>query len=174
MTRLGTEFLFVVTTARDFTRNLRRSIRSYQDADGERTAVVLATSRPVSGRERLNLRSQIRREFGVELLDVHDRETFVGLLAEDPPWRIRLLRLSRGPAGALTREFQRDHADLPLGSVGRDAEFEALDSATGDLIVFGEPGPGSPSCSNNSARITTGAGWSAITTSRCPNWPTRS
>lgn len=109
----GTQFQFVVTTAQDFTRNLRSSIRSYQGADGERNAVVLATSRPVSGRERLNLRSQIKKEFGVELLDVHDRETFVGLLAEDPPWRIKLLHLSRGPAGTLTREFQREHADLP-------------------------------------------------------------
>ncbi|MDE2989425.1 MAG: hypothetical protein OXT70_15445 [Chloroflexota bacterium] len=141
-THKGTQFLFVVTTARDFTRNLRRSIRSYQDADGERIAVVLATSRPVSGRKRLNLRVQIENEFDVELLDVHDRETFVGLLAEDPPWRLKLLRLSRGPAGALTREFQRDHADLPLDPVGRDAEFEVLDRATGDLIVFGEPGAG--------------------------------
>lgn len=141
-THEGTQFLFVVTTAQDFTRNLRRSIRSYKDADGERTAVVLATSRPVSGRERLNLRSQIKEEFGVELLDTHDCETFVGLLAEDPPCRIKLLRLSRGPAGALTRVFQRDHADLPLGLIGRDAELEALGSADGDLLVFGAPGVG--------------------------------
>lgn len=138
----GTQFLFVATTQADFARNLRGSIKSYLHAGGERRAVVLATNRVVFGRRRLELPAQIKEEFGVELLDIHEREAFVELLAGDPLWRVKLLDLARGPAGALTREFQRAHADLPLGLVARDAELEALGSADGDLVVFGAPGAG--------------------------------
>ncbi|MDE0101206.1 MAG: ATP-binding protein [Bryobacterales bacterium] len=141
-TREGKEFLFVVTTEEDPARNLRNSIKSYQDAAGDRTSVVLATNRVVTGRSQLTLPAKLKEELGVDLLDIHERETFVELLAEHPHWRKELLGLSRGPAGALTRQFQRDNADLRLGLIGRDDELQALSGASGDLIVFGVPGVG--------------------------------
>ncbi|MDE2744739.1 MAG: hypothetical protein OXI41_01965 [Chloroflexota bacterium] len=141
-THEGTTFLFVVTTAKDFSRNLRRSISSYQDAGGDLQAVVLATSRPVSGRRRLELPTDIKEEFGVEVLEILEQESFVELLSEHPAWCKRLLNLTHGPVGALTRRFQRVHADLSLGLIGRDAELQALIGASGDLIVFGWPGAG--------------------------------
>ena len=138
----GTEFLLVVTTAENFTRNLRDNITSYQDAGGNRQAVVLATSRVVPGRTQLELPAKIKEEFGVDLIEIHEREAFVDLLADHPSWRRELLGLTSGPASALTRQFQRDHADLALGLIGREDELQALSEASGDLIVFGLPGVG--------------------------------
>lgn len=138
----GTEFLFVVTTAENVTRNLRDSITSYQNRGGDRQAVVLATSRKISGRIQLELPAKIKEEFGIELLEIHEREAFVDLLAAHPAWRRELLGLTSGPASALTRQFQRDHADLALSLIGRDDELHALSKAGGDLIVFGLPGVG--------------------------------
>ena len=138
----GTEFLFVVTTAEDFTRNLRDSLTSYRGAGGDRQVVVLATSRVVSGRIQQELPAKIKEEFGIELLEIHEREAFVELLADHPEWRKELLGLTSGPVGALTRQFQRDHADLAIGLIGRDDELQTLSTARGDLIVSGLPGVG--------------------------------
>ena len=134
--------MLVVTTAGDFTRNLRNSLTSYRNAGGDRQAVVLATSRAVSGRTQLELPAKIKGEFGVELLETHEREAFVELLAEHLAWRRVLLGLTSGPASALIREFQRAHAELDLGLIGRDDELQTLSTATGDLIVSGLPGVG--------------------------------
>ena len=138
----GTEFLFVVTTAEDFTRNLRDSLTSYRNAGGDLHAVVLATSRVVFGRLQQELPAKIQEEFGVELLEIHEQEAFVELLADHPAWRKELLGLTGGPVGALTRQFQRDHADLAIGLIGRDDELQTLSTASGDLIVSGLPGVG--------------------------------
>lgn len=138
----GTEFLLVVTTAEDFTRNLRDSLTSYRNAGGDRHAVVLATSRVVSGRLQQELPAKIQEEFGVDLLEIHEQEAFVELLADHPAWRKELLGLTGGPVGALTRQFQRDHADLAIGLIGRDDELQTLSTASGDLIVSGLPGVG--------------------------------
>ena len=141
-TRDGTKFVLVVTTRRDYGRNLRESLRSYRQAGGSLWAVVLATSRPVSGRQRINLTKKILDDFGIELLAIHDQTKFVDLLCDSPAWRRKLLPAVSAPVSALTRDFSRAFSDLSLGLVGRDGEQEQLFAATGDIIVSGVPGVG--------------------------------
>lgn len=141
-TETGTKFFLVATTSADYAQNLRKSIRSYLDAGGDRRAVVLATTRVVSGRRLLQLPQQIEEEFGVSLLAIHHQETFVELLAEHSTWRQDLLDLTAGPVTGLTRRFQRLHTDLALGLVGRATEVHSLLEAAGDLVVYGLPGVG--------------------------------
>ena len=114
----GTQFILVVTTQRTYAANLRKSLQSHRAAGGDSRAVVLATSRTVSGRKRVSLPGEIHSEFGLELLEIHDRETFVDLLHDNPTVRRKLLPRISAPVSALTRNFHRAHADLSLGLVG--------------------------------------------------------
>ena len=141
-TQDGTKFVLVVTTQRNYSANLRKSLRSYQRAGGDLRAVVFATSRSVSGQMRTSLPKKIAAEFDTKLLAIHDQAKFVDLLYDSPAWRRKLLPAVSAPVSALTRDFSRAFSDLSLGLVGRDVEQEQLLAATGDVIVSGVPGVG--------------------------------
>ena len=137
----GTGFFLAATTAKDYRRNLFKSVKSHLKAGGERRAVVLATSRSVSGQTREKLRRDLREKTGFHLIDVHDRGDFAQLLYEHPQWRKDLLSVP-GVAGALSRfpATSRPTPTIPL--TGRDDELEALRATEGDLLILGKAGIG--------------------------------
>ena len=137
----GTRFFLAATTAKDYRRNLFKSVKSHLKAGGERRAVVLATSRSVSGQTREKLRRDLREKTGFHLIDVHDRGDFAQLLYDHPKWRKDLLNV-RGVAGALSRfpATSRPTPTIPL--TGRDDELDALRATEGDLLILGKAGIG--------------------------------
>ena len=137
----GTRFFLAATTAKDYRRNLFKSVNSHLKAGGERRAVVLATSRSVSGQEREKLRSALREKTGFYLLDVHDRGDFAHLLYRHPQWRKDLLGV-HGVAGALSRFPATSRPTPAISLVGRNDELEALRTADGDLLILGKAGIG--------------------------------
>ena len=131
----------MVTTSKDFVRNLRESVKSYVKAGGPCRTVVFATSRAVTGKRRLDLVKELSRRWSVELRYVHDRSEFVRLLYETPRWRKELLGIE-GSARALS-QFPIHRRPTPaISLVGRDEDLERLRQATGDLVVVGKPGVG--------------------------------
>ena len=136
--RLG---FIVSTTDRDYSRNLRNSVKSHLEAAGERRVVVLATTRPVSGQRREKLKHELQEDFGFTLHDVHDQGEFVNLFYRNPQWCKDLLGVL-GVAGALTRIPLNGRQAPAIPLIGREAELEQLRSALGDLIVVGKPGIG--------------------------------
>ena len=135
------EFILVVTTARDFARNLRESVEHYVRAESSCRAVVLATSREVSIDRRRKLDEELSQKWGVRLWAVHDRDEFVRLLYDNPRWRKELLDIA-GAARALSR-FPAFRGPAPaLSLIGRDDDLERLQRTTGDVVLVGRPGVG--------------------------------
>ena len=137
----GTPFFLAATTAQNYRRNLFKSAKSHLEAGGERRAVVLATTRGVSGQTREKLRRDLRDKTGLRLIDVHDQGDFAQLLYDHPKWRKDLLNV-RGVAGALSRfpATSRPTPTIPL--TGRDDELDALRATEGDLLILGKAGIG--------------------------------
>ena len=135
------EFVLVATTAQDFVRNLRQSVRSHLDADGPGRRFVFATTREVTMKRRLELAEELRRRWGVELWAVHDRGDFVRMLYDHPQWRKDLLGVA-GAAKALSRFPANSRPTHPIPLIGRDADLQRLQAVTGDLLLVGRPGVG--------------------------------
>ena len=137
----GTPFFLVATVQENARGNLEGNVKSHIDAGGNRRAVVFATTRPISGRRRIEMGNHLRDRFGVRLVEVHDRADFVGRLYRNAAWRRELLRVP-GEARALSRlpATRRPTPEIPL--VGRDEEVERLKAIEGDLVVVGKPGIG--------------------------------
>ena len=135
------EFVLVATTAQDFARNLRQSVRSHLDADGPGRRFVFATTREVTMKRRLELAEELHRRWGVELWAVHDRGDFVRLLNDHPQWRKDLLGVA-GAAKALSRFPANSRPTPAVPLIGRDADLERLQAVTGDLLLVGKPGVG--------------------------------
>ncbi len=135
------DFILVATTEKDFARNLRRSIQSHLNAGGPAQRFVFATTREVTAKRRLDLRDELRSKWDVELWAVYDRGDFVQLLYRCSRWRRDLLGVA-GSAKALSRfpATSRPTPAVPL--IGRDADLERLQAATGDLLLVGRPGGG--------------------------------
>ena len=130
----GTPIFLIATVEEDARGNLERNIKSHIDAGGERRAVVFATTRPISGRRRIELASRLREEFGVRLVEVHERGDFAARLYRNPRWRRELLGVP-GEARALSRlpATRRPTPEIPL--IGRDQELEQLQAVGGDLLL---------------------------------------
>ena len=137
----GRRGFIVSTTERDYARNLRKSVKSYLKAGGERRVVVFATTRRISGQMREKLKRELANEQGFTLHDVHDQGEFADLLYRNSKWRRDLLGVP-GVAGALTRIPLIAPLAPPMPLIGRKDELEQLRSAQGDLIVVGKPGIG--------------------------------
>ena len=177
----GTPFFLVATVQRDARDNLDRNVKSHIDAGGERRAAVFATSRPISGRVRIDLGNRLRDRFSVRLAEVHDRADFVGRLYRNAAWRRELLGV-RGEARALSRlpATRRPTPEIPL--VGRDEEVEQLKAIEAISSLSESPASGRRSCFSNWWRTTGGsstmAGTSAslrmpyATCSRRESWST--
>lgn len=137
----GERFFLVSTVGEDVRGNLWRNVKSHIDAGGELRTVVLATSREVGGRRRIELQNALLEEFGVRLADVHDRADFVQLLYGDPRWCKDLLGVA-GLAKALTRVPATRRPTPGIRLIGRDTDLALLRAAEGDLVIAGKPGIG--------------------------------
>ena len=137
----GTRFFLAATTAQNYRRNLLKSAESHLKAGGDRRAVVLATTRKVTGQAREDLRRDLEDQTGLRLVDVHDQGGFAQLLYDHPQWTKDLLGVP-GVAGALSRfpATSRPTPTIPL--TGRDDELNALRATEGDLLVLGKAGIG--------------------------------
>ena len=136
----GPDFVLVATTAKDYRRNLRKSVRRHLDAGGPARAFVLATTQEVTGESRLRLRDAVGR-WGAELRAIHDRGDFEQLLYRSPRWRRELLGVTRS-ASALSRFPASARASSSIPLIGRDTELAQLRSAGGDIVLAGKPGAG--------------------------------
>lgn len=137
----GECFFLVSTVDEDVRGNLRKNVQSHIDAGGELRTVVLATSREVRGRRRLELQRALLDDFGVRLADVHDRADFIQLLYGNPRWCKDLLEVA-GLARALTRLPASRRPTPEIRLIGRDADLAVLRGAAGDLVISGKPGIG--------------------------------
>lgn len=137
----GERFFLISTVDEDVRGNLRKNVKSHIDAGGELRTVVLATSREVRGRRRLELQHALQDDFGVRLADVYDRADFVQLLYGNPQWCKDLLGVA-GLARALTRLPASRRPTPAIRLIGRDADLAGLRGAAGDLVISGKPGIG--------------------------------
>lgn len=137
----GERFFLISTVDEDVRGNLRKNVKSHIDAGGELRTVVLATSREVRGRRRVELQGTLLDDFGVRLADVHDRGDFVQLLYGNPRWCKDLLGVA-GIARALTRLPASRRPTPEIRLIGRDADLAELRGADGDLVISGKPGIG--------------------------------
>ena len=130
----------VVTTGASVIGNLTSNLKSYRRSGGTASEAVLATSRPLTGRQRRNLEKRAR-ELGFTLRQIHDQADFVGRLYGDPAWRKELLGLTGDPP-ALSA-FPRSPRPWPVSELlGRGEELAWLRAAEGDVVVSGQPGVG--------------------------------
>lgn len=133
-------FPAVCTTAKDFGRNLQKSLDSYLKAGLPRRKVILVTSREVSPQARTRL-EKTARERDFTLVQIFDRERLAELLYRDSRWCSQLLGLSAPPpALAAVPTNHRPFFEIEL--IGREADLEWLNTTAGDRIVSGQPGSG--------------------------------
>ncbi len=132
--------VLVTTTAQDVERNLRTNLESHVKSGGRARTALLATSQSLGGRRRVSLQ-QRASELGFDLIQIFDRVWFVDELYRDPKWRRDLLGIP-GEQPALSVIPPSTRPTILLSLVGREREFNALRSVTGDVVVFGKPGIG--------------------------------
>ena len=156
----GTAFPLVSTTSVDALENLRASLQSYLDEDGERRKAVFATSRELTPIRRRNL-LRAASDLGFTLVQIYDQAAFADLLYRSPEWCRELLNLSGTALSALPLSSRPDLGN-PL--VGRDADLEWLSDATGDAVLIGQPGSGKTSLLR--ALVTRGLGLFAVSDDR--------
>ena len=135
------DLVLVATTAKEFDRNLRNSVKRYVAAGGSCRTVVLATTRKVAVTRRFDLQQELLTRWGTHLHAVHDQGDFVRLLHDSPKWRKELLDVA-GVARALSRFPTNSRPTLPIPLIGRDDDLKRLRSASGDLVLVGRPGAG--------------------------------
>ncbi|HEX9734895.1 MAG TPA: ATP-binding protein [Thermoanaerobaculia bacterium] len=131
----------VVTTERDFTRNLKRSLASYTRSGKTRRRAVFATSRSVTPTKQRELERIARTEYGFTLVYVHHRYDFAARLYRDSRWVRDLLGITgEPPALSAVPRTCRPLPDIEL--VGRDADLQWLHETEGHRLVVGQPGSG--------------------------------
>jgi hypothetical protein len=136
----GRAYPLVCTTSEQVLRNLKRSLRRYQEEGGPRRKVVCATSQALTQRRRNNLEAAAEEQ-GFVLLNVHDRAAVADLLYHSPKWCSELLNLSGEPP-ALSIVPSTIRPMMGNALIGRDFESRWIADAEGDRLVVGQPGCG--------------------------------
>jgi hypothetical protein len=136
----GPAYPLVSTTSKRGLDNLRRSLQSYLAEGGERRAVVFATSRALSPKQRRNL-GRAAAELGFTLLQIHEQAAFADLLYHSPEWCRELLNLTGQPP-ALSALPLTTRPCLGDTVVGRGADLNWLSGGEGDALLVGQPGSG--------------------------------
>ncbi len=163
----GPPMILVCTTSPDVIGNLTKNLKSYKAVlesheairgasrygasaaagpTSEPPGVVVATSQPLTPRQRRNL-EQRADELGFDLKNIHDRDDFVGRLYRGPPiWRMELLGLT-GELPALSvypclSAYPGQLGWDNLEVLGRDEELDWMRRQEGDYVLVGQPGVG--------------------------------
>ena len=115
----GSPIPLVVTTAGSVIGNLTKNLESYRRRGGSASEAVLATSRPLTARQRSNLERRAR-EFGFTLRQIHDQAGFRRPLVPGPGLAKGTSRPDREPASAVrVLEIATPLADKCAARAGR-------------------------------------------------------
>jgi hypothetical protein len=136
----GPPLPLVTTTSDRVSRNLTRSLQRYVSEGGQRRHAVVATSRPLTAKQRRKLEAEAEK-LGFELRQIHDQAAMADLLYRDSKWCRELLNLT-GELPPLSCCPVTDRPQVAASLVGRDAELEWLLEKRGDLLILGQPGSG--------------------------------
>lgn len=130
----------IVTTARSYLSNFKRSIAKASMVSVARAA-LFATSRRITSKRRQELR-RVAHEWGLDTLHIFDQDWFGEMLYHDAEWSKRLLGIGGRPV-ALS-PFPSPHTGrFPVAQLlGRDRELERLHAVPTDALVVGGPGFG--------------------------------
>ena len=150
----GKRVQLITTTQDDVIGNLTSSLEQSAKMGRPSDLVLVATSRALSAERKRNIEDRIK-EFSKAPLPIEDQPTVAELLYHNSRWRIELLGIPGDPP-ALTRLPASDRVYLPIPPLGRDNEIRSLVQATGDLVVFGQPGSGKTHLLGHVAKSTDG------------------
>ena len=139
--RGGVPMPLVVTTAGSVIGNLNQNLESYRRGGGTASEAVVATSQPLTARQRRNLEKRAG-EFGIALRQIHDQADFVGRLYRSPAWRRELLGLVGDPPALSVLPRSPRPWTTPPELAGRDDELNWLQNAESDVVISGQPGVG--------------------------------
>jgi len=132
----------LVATTGDGLSNLRKNLKRHLETDGATRRILFATPRKLSNAQRRNLVAAASN-LGFDLTpgQVYEQKAFTERLYRDSAWRKQLLGIPGAPPALSEYPTSlRPTIDIPL--VGRESELSRLTSATGDILLVGEPGTG--------------------------------
>jgi hypothetical protein len=139
-TTLGPYPLLATVDRRGPLANVRKNLTAYAGkGDGPKQAVV-ATPRVVTNKQKRRIEQAALSEFGVRIMNIHDRDYFADRLYRDHRWRLELLGIGGDPE-ALSALPPRPRTDRPT-LIGRDQDLNWLRTSVGDLLLVGQPGFG--------------------------------
>lgn len=150
----GERIQLVCTTGGDTVGNLRGNLEEARKKGRESDSILFVTSRKLSPQQKEKLRA-CAAEFGKRLYPVYDQEPVVNLLYHNSRWRKDLLGISGHPP-ALSLIPINHRPTFGLSPIGRGSEIGRLTSATGDLVLVGQPGAGKTSLLAHVAATTGG------------------
>lgn len=130
----------IVTTAKDVTRNLKRSLDSWLKRKRPRREVVLATSQALTP-ERQHKLKDFAKEKGFTLVGLIEQSGVADRLLWNGYWRERLLGLTGEPSTLSVVPASR-RPPVDIEPIGRDADIEWLKTTAGDRVLSGAPGSG--------------------------------
>ena len=133
-------FPLVVTTATDYSGNLRRNLRRAQRRRTTVDRALFATSQRVTPRMRQKLEAEAGK-LNVTLLQIYDQDWFASCLYGRPGWCKRLLRVTGRPR-ALSPFPVTQRPVLGDRVLGRERETRWLQERSGDCLLVGAPGSG--------------------------------
>lgn len=123
--------------------NFRKNISTYlkKRPDGPKRALI-ATPRIMTARKRRNLEDAAAKDYGLQIVNIHDQSDFALWLYRNDKWRKELLGLTGAPP-ALSALPRRSRSERPP-LLGREEDLHWLQIHMGvkDALLVGQPGLG--------------------------------
>lgn len=132
----------LVVTTGDAISNLRKNLSRHLKTGGQTRRILFATPRSLTNLQRRNL-VNAASGLGFDLAEggVYEQKAFTERLYRNSVWRMNLLGIPGAPPALSEYPLSlRPSVDIPL--VGRREELAKLESASGDVLLVGEPGAG--------------------------------
>lgn len=136
----GPAYPLISTTQKSVISNLTKNLKSYLRSGGPRRRAVVATTRPLTQRQRKNL-EQRAEHLGFELVQVYDQAAIADRLYQDSAWCRELLGLTGQPRALSAIPLTRRPVLNPI-AIGRQQDLEWIRAESGDRLVVGPPGSG--------------------------------
>lgn len=130
----------VCTTSDDVSGNLRRNLQKYVETGHKGRSVVVATSHALTSKRRNNL-EKVAEKAGFSVLQIHDQSDFAGKLYHNKRWLKELLNIESNQQ-ALSKTSVTNRPIFNTLVRGRDDLADWLSTATGDVLIVGQPGSG--------------------------------
>ena len=132
----------VCTTRKDVKRNVQHSLHEYVRKGHQGRFVIIATSRPITGKKRNQIEAAAKEE-GFTTIQVHEQSDFALRLYSNREWLKRLLHIA-GNQQALSINPISTRPCLNVPVRGRERLVSWLEGtiASGDVVIAGQPGSG--------------------------------